>query len=73
MNALLGFSVSLSTGYAQDGISHDSEDDVGLITDTVKSHRRDHHNHKVEDPIGAGAWLDNILNAGQSEHEDPLT
>lgn len=46
------------------GVSHDSEDDVGLITDTVKSYRRDHHDHKVEDPVGTGAWLDNILNAG---------
>lgn len=30
---------------------HNRKDNVGLVTDVVKSHRRDHDHQEVEDPV----------------------
>jgi hypothetical protein len=33
-------------------ILHNSEDDIGLVSDAVERNWGDHHDHEVEDPIG---------------------
>jgi hypothetical protein len=33
---------------------HDSKDDICLILDRIECNRRDHDNHKVEDPVTRG-------------------
>lgn len=40
------------------GLLHNSEDDIGLVSDTLKGNWRDHHDHEVEDPIGTARQLE---------------
>lgn len=39
------------------GYSHDSEDDVGLVADTVERDGGNHDNHEVENPVSTGMEL----------------
>lgn len=45
--------VSSSSG-SLTGIVHNSKDDVGFVPDAVECNRGNHHDHEVEDPVGAG-------------------
>lgn len=41
--------------WAQGGrreILHNSEDDIGLVSNAIKCHGGNHHNHEVKDPVG---------------------
>lgn len=43
----------LSGGQVGVAILHDSEDDIGLVSNTIKCHGSNHDDHEVKDPVGA--------------------